>query len=143
MTTAVFVPSAPGSDYPDLTGVYDLTGLITNGDELMGSPTGTRQTAVLTIAGSRHDSTYAGTFTDFRFIYPDYEPWNGGGGTVTGSFDRFGLAIIELTFTGSQKPYLSLKGELDSGRVTGTYAELHHTHGTFTAVRRDVDPASP
>jgi len=139
--------------YPNVIGIWDLTGVITSSDPAWGIPDGTRQTAVLIVQSAQPTQStppvstqFRGTFTDFRALepgepYPD-EATYAFPGTVIGSIDASGHVVIELFFNGfeeSQSSYFYGEGMLASGLIQGTYGAGGHISGTFTVVPRPAD----
>ena len=98
-------PSAgPPVHYPDIAGVYDLTGVITASDPAWGIDDGTRQVTVVTVQRAGDTSLLVGTFSDFHVIYPDGEILTGdpNSGSVSGVVHSEGAVVMELTFAGRQ-----------------------------------------
>ena len=135
---AVASPPVTSEGYPDLTGVYDLNGLITGSDPIWGIGDGTRQVAVLHIEHAQNTGQFRGDFTGFRDIEPGGQPDGGSGGvgSIKGSISREGRVVIELFFQRSQSSYWYGEGTLASGQIAGRYGAGGHITGTFTAKRR-------
>jgi hypothetical protein len=136
--TVTFTTQSSGGagELRNLTGVYDLTSVITGSDPVWGIPDGTRQLAVLTIEHPSDASQFTGTFTDFCAIAPGEEPSCGSPGFITGYIVGSRRVVIELFFEGSQSSYWSGEGELASEQIVGTYGAGGHISGTFTAEHR-------
>ena len=122
--------------YPEMAGVYDLTGLITGSDPVWGIEDGTRQTAVLTIDPSRGSPRFSGSFPEFCAIDSGGPSCNPHRGFVSGTVNSNDEVVIELTFAGSGSSYLYGEGRLESDRIVGRYGAGGHISGTFTAQRR-------
>jgi hypothetical protein len=134
--TARFTEAPAG--FANITGVYDLTAVITSSDPAWGIEDGTRQTAVLTIQHSRGSRGFEGTFADLRAIAPSGDVFssNATPGIVIGTIDRAGRVVIELFFDRSRNSYWYGEGTVASRQIVGKFGAGGHISGTFTAERR-------
>jgi len=130
----VTVQRAPAK-YPDIAGVYDVSGLITQSG--WGSE-GMRETAVMTIKHSRDTPVFTGTFADLRY---DLESYTDGpySGTVSGSLDCLGRVVFELRGAWLQSPLWHAEGALASPLITGSFWDPGSSGGPFTAERRQAE----
>jgi len=131
------VDPVPAGPVPQMAGVYDLTGTITNSDPIWGVKDGTKQITVLTIQHAGGSRKFEGTFTAFRVVEPDGQTLPpGAGGYVRGSIELDGTIVVELFYDLQRDSYWYGKGELADGRITGTFGAGGHMSGPFTAQRR-------
>jgi hypothetical protein len=131
---AVTVLRAP-EEYPDIAGVYDVSGLITQsgwGSDDM------RETAVMTIEHSRDTPVFTGTFVFFPY---DLESSTDGpySGIVSGSVDCLGGVAFELRGAWLQSPLWQAQGTLAPPLITGTFWDPGSNSGTFTAELRQTE----
>jgi hypothetical protein len=138
--TAIMTVTVHGDDpaggYPHVSGVYDLTGLITSSDPAWGIEDGTRYLATLTIAHARTASRFQGTFADFRVIGPTGDSLTAEPGVVQGNITPSGRVVIGLLYHGSPTSSWDAWGTLGSGTIAGTFFTGGHISGVFTAERR-------
>ena len=107
----------PGGTYPDVSGVYDLTAVVTNSNGW--GYEGWQFTSELTIDHSTDRPRFGGTFDSARWVDPDGQSEEGRSGGVSGSIDAGGHLIMELLIEGNQ--YASwYQGTLADGRIEGS-----------------------
>jgi hypothetical protein len=124
----------PGGTYPDVSGVYDLTAVVTNSNGW--GYEGWQFTSELTIDHSTDRPRFGGTFDSARWVDPDGQSEEGRSGGVSGSIDAGGHLIMELLIEGNQ--YASwYQGTLADGRIEGAF-RAGEVAGTFVAERRPM-----
>ena len=121
-------------ELPDISGVYDLTAVVTRWDGAFGMPPGSHETAVLTIEQSGNTPILTGTFANFGVFYPHSETNVSGSysGVLSGTFDCLGRVVLELGHEGQQGASWRGKGTVDGGRIVGDFSSTFFG-GTFTA----------
>jgi Carboxypeptidase regulatory-like domain len=124
----------PGGPYTDVSGVYDLTGVVTFSDGW--GYEGTQITSVLTIRHFTDRPRFGGTFESVLWTAPDGQSEAGPSGSVSGSIDTAEHVVMDLLIEGNE--YASrYEGTLTDGRIEGTFwAGL--LAGTFVAKRRPL-----
>jgi len=125
-------------DLWELTGVYDLSALITSFDPGRGEDlTGYRYTAVLTLRQEWDFPWFGGAYADFQLVGSGGESYAvADAGVVTGSIDPRGRVLIELLGDGNHIGLTLIVDTLASGTIDGTFGCCGHIGGTFTAARR-------
>jgi hypothetical protein len=125
----------PGGPYPDVSGEYDLTGVITFSDGW--GYEGTEITSVLTIRHFTDRPRFGGTFESVLWTYPDGQSEAGPSGSISGSIDTGGHVVMDLFIEGSEYPS-RYEGTLADGRIEGTFWAGLLT-GTFVAARQPLE----
>jgi hypothetical protein len=126
--------SRGAGEFPNLTGVYDLTSMITAANPTWGAIPGTLQLAVLTIQQLPNASGLTGTVTDSCVVHPGEAVGEcGSGGSprpITGFVVGPGRIVIRLS------SYWEAEGVLDSGGIVGTFRDGVNNTGIFIAEPR-------
>ncbi|HXY30498.1 MAG TPA: hypothetical protein VEI06_07290 [Gemmatimonadaceae bacterium] len=127
-------PTAPAPtaiDYPEIAGVYDLTGVIQAFDPAWGDLTGERFEAVLTILPSRNARQFTGMFTDVRYVSPTGDTAAVEPSVIAGSLDADGKVTLESSWNSWYGA-----GAFASGEIMGEFGCCGHISGRFAATRR-------
>ena len=124
----------PGGGYSDVSGIYDLTAVIT--DSHGWGMEGTLLTSVLTIRHSTNRPRFGGTFESVLWTYTDGSSAEERPGGVSGSIDTGGRVVMQLLVEGNQYGS-NYEGTLTDGRLEGTF-QSGELFGTFAAERRPV-----
>ena len=122
-------------DYSDVTGVYDLTALVTTSDPAWGNMDGYRYTAVLTV--EEWDPTWLrGKYADLKYVGPGFDAVavNDTGSVTAREFH--GRRVVELIGNRQRVGLALLLDTLASGFIAGTFGCCGHIGGTFKATRR-------
>ena len=124
----------PVGTYPDVTGVYDLTAVVTNSNGW--GYEGSQFTSELTIRHSTDRPRFGGTFDSALWVDPIGASEEARPGGISGSIDTGGHFVMELIIEWNQHESFYV-GTLADGRIEGTFG-VGELSGTFVAERRPV-----